>query len=90
MYFDLNVAEKQSSGRYTHLFAVAPRSIRSHIELAHVFPIIARAFPAPQYQISVTRYDESGIVLTDVAMAEILAVPEHIPLLNGFHPKGRL
>lgn len=68
MYFELNVSHNGS-----HLFATAPRSLKTREAVAHCLTKFDIAFPeAEGYVVTLTRYEESGEIL-DLAPYRALA-----------------
>jgi len=68
MYYEINVAKQEfigTSSRFTykHFFATAKRSITTESELKNVLKCLVVAFPKPEYDITVTRYETSGLFI---------------------------
>ncbi len=63
MHYEINVSKKGVDGRYSHLFATAPRSLPSINSLKAVYPAIVAAFAGDNFQISVTRFEETGYMM---------------------------
>jgi hypothetical protein len=63
-HFEVNVAERTTyqDGRvaYKHLFATAERSITDVAKAQHIADMLRRAFPAPQYEVTVTEWEATG------------------------------
>jgi len=55
MYYEINISEKNE-----HLFATAERSITDINHLKQVYDKLVAAFPEPQYEITVLRYEKTG------------------------------
>ena len=73
MYYEINVAKAEtlpngklkpnwdnSSYDYRHFFATTPRSITNREDLKKVLPELMKAFPSPEYQITVRKWVQQG------------------------------
>ncbi len=65
MYYEINVAKQDFIGTserftYKHFFATAKRSITTENELKEVLKHLVVAFPKPEFDITVTMYEERG------------------------------
>lgn len=64
MYYEINVAKLNKSRAiaypYVHFFATAERSITNRDHLKKVYNEIAKAFPSPEYEITVSKYETIG------------------------------
>ncbi len=60
MHYEINVSKKNSRGEYWHFFATDKRSITTQAELCAVYKKFMEAFPAPEYQMYVTHWEEIG------------------------------
>ena len=60
MSYEINVAKKNANGEYHHWFATAERSIDTRDKLIKVLKEFRIAFPEPEYNISITRYENIG------------------------------
>jgi hypothetical protein len=70
MHYEINVSKRTEAsdgyipseiGKYHHLFATTSRSITSERELDKVMKIFVKKFPAPEFCISITKWEETGI-----------------------------
>ena len=59
MYYEINVSKKTSAG-YRHFFATAERSLSSELQALTVLQALLTAFPEPEYNISLTRWEHKG------------------------------
>ena len=71
MWYEINVA-RLVRGRYYHFFATDKRSITTRTELNQVYSKIKEAFPEPEYEVSVTRYEETGTPFSNEQLKELL------------------
>lgn len=69
MYYEINVSEKRKDGDYWHLFATHKRSVTTQGELKHVYTLLLKAFPFPEFKIDVVKWKERG---TGINMKEPL------------------
>lgn len=60
MWYEINVAKKNSRGMYIHFFATAKRSVTLLADLHVVYKAIKAAFPEPEYKIDITQWQEIG------------------------------
>ncbi len=60
MYYEINVSKLNSKIEYEHFFATSERSIRSKEKLKEVHTQLKSAFPAPEYKISVLKWEKNG------------------------------
>jgi hypothetical protein len=64
MYYEINIAKQNktigANGRYEHYFATADRSITDRIRMEKVYADIKKAFPEPDFKISVVRWELVG------------------------------
>ena len=58
MYYEINVAKKDSKGQYRHYFATAPRSLTFYKEAIKVLKHFIVLFPAPEYNMTVNKNPE--------------------------------
>lgn len=64
MHYEINVSKK-NNGRYTHYFATAPRSLENayHVDMLAMVNHFQGKFPAPEYEVTVTKYETTGTIL---------------------------
>ena len=67
MYYEINVAKQRkytgslsSTYQYVHLFATAKRSLTDREATIKLLQEFTEKFPEPEYNISVSYYEESG------------------------------
>jgi len=65
MYYEINIAKQSKLGRierpdYRHFFATAERSITTESELKAVLLYLVPAFPMPEFNITVTKWEKLG------------------------------
>jgi hypothetical protein len=63
MYYEINVSKRnefRADKDYSHFFATAPRSITTMDELKKVIDVFVEAFPSPEYNITITKWEETG------------------------------
>ena len=60
MYYEINVAQRNKNGDYHHFFATTKRSAWDKRSVATLLKALVAAFPKPEYEISVTRWEEQG------------------------------
>ena len=70
MHYDINVGQqykKTVNGEplYTHFFATAPRSVTDKMKLKRVYLALKKAFPEPEFSISVSYRCESGQYISE-------------------------
>ena len=74
MYYEINVSELDvnpyrtgAKPHYTHLFATHARSLTQRVDMLKVYAKLKKAFPHPQYCVSVSYWENKG---------EQLSIPE--------------
>ncbi len=70
-YYEINVARKNQTinPRWKHFFATAPRSIKCLSDLHRVLPEMLRAFPPPEFEVTLTFWEGKG---HDIDIHEVL------------------
>lgn len=61
MHYEINVAKfSERQQKYLHFFATHERSITTASKLVKVYYELKAVFPAPEYELLVTKYTTSG------------------------------
>lgn len=60
MYYEINIAKRNKKGEYHHYFATAKRSITSIEKAKEIHGVLSKAFPEPEYNISVSYWENIG------------------------------
>jgi hypothetical protein len=76
MWFRINVARRQYSGRYEHFFATAEESLTSKATALDAFQELSRAFPFPHYNITVSIMETTGKQVTHDFLEALNARPQ--------------
>ncbi len=70
MHYEINVSKCDNPvgrgterPRYSHFFATAERSITTAKQCKAVYDELVKAFPEPDYQISITRNETTGYMI---------------------------
>lgn len=89
MNYEINVAKKNANGEYHHWFATAERSIDTEAKLIKVLKEFRVAFPAPEYNISASRWEETGYGIDIEKLLEVPPVSIKVKdLRSGFRLFG--
>ena len=69
MNYIINVSKKQAKPSwdglpaYSHLFATAEHSLTTEAQARELLSVFVEKFPAPEYQLTLTRWEKQGEVL---------------------------
>lgn len=87
MYYEINVAKLTPRGDYKHFFATSERSITTLDSLKEVATALNKAFPVPEFRITVTREEHIGYGMSlkevlDVDMKVVEITPNEKQLID--------
>ena len=76
MYYEINVSKLTAGGSvrgdyYKHFFATARRSCETQAEAIRVLDAITAAFPSPQFNVSLSKFEEIGQTFCDTEVEEM-------------------
>lgn len=60
MFYEINIAKRNAKGDYHHYFATAERSITSIERAKEIHAELSKAFPEPEYNITVSYWEKIG------------------------------
>lgn len=60
MYYEINIAKRNAKGEYIHYFATAERSITTIDNAKEIYNELCKAFPEPNYNITVSKIEKIG------------------------------